>query len=263
MALVRRGVEVEVGAPGCDDAPLITVPHGSAPKKFTMIYPYYENPEFLDKQIKNWAKYPKLLRHMMKVIVVDDGSPRNPAENVVVRWPYSFIRLFRIEVDVRWNWLAARNIGAHHADDGWLLLTDMDHVVDSKCLFDVIYGVHDPGTIYRFSRREHDGKKIHPHPNSWLMTRDTYWKKIGGYDESCSGYYGTDGDYRRRCAAAAPIRIMSTELERHEYQGDSSTTSYKRKQPEDAAVKQMIRARPKRGWRPRVLSFPYKEVRLP
>jgi len=46
---------------------------------------------------------------------------------------------------------------------------------------------------------------------------------------------------------------------RHEYQGDSSTTAYLRKQPEDAGVKAII-AKRGRFWAPRVLSFPYHEV---
>lgn len=249
-----------MSAPGCDDAPLITVPMGLQKKQVTLIHPYYENPLFLVKQIEGWAALPKDLRLWLRIIIVDDGSPKNPAEHILKRW-HPVIRLFRIEVDVRWNWLAARNIGAHHAPDGWLLITDMDHVVTAACLRAVIHGQHDPNMIYRFSRREHFGKKIHPHPNSWLYTRKMFWK-IGGYDEACSGFYGTDGDYRRRCAATAPIRILTDELERHEYQSDSSTTAYLRKQPMDAQVKRMIRARPRKGWKPKVLSFPYHEVEL-
>jgi len=58
-------------------------------------------------------------------------------------------------------------------------------------------------------------------------------------DKKCR-HYGTDGDYRRRCAKVAPMQILTDGLVRHEYDGDSSTTVYKRKQPEDAAVKRLI-----------------------
>lgn len=250
-----------MGAPGCDDAPVVAVPRGDAPKSVTLIYPYYENPEFFARQLAGWSEYPLSLLKHVRFVVVDDGSPRNPAADVVRRAaPVTGLSLYRIGVDVRWNWLAARNIGAHHAREGWLLLTDMDHVVTEDVLRSVVYGRHDESTIYRFSRVEHTGQQIHPHPNSWLMTRRMFWK-IGGYDEACSGYYGTDGDYRRRCAATARIRILTDCLERHEYQGDSSTIDYKRKQPEDARAKQIMRARPK-NWRPRVLSFPYQAVNV-
>lgn len=250
-----------MGAPGCDDAPVVEVPIGAEPRHVTLVYPYYENPRFLHEQLSRWAMVAPELRFFLSAIVVDDGSPNSPASEVlrsVVR-PFP-IRLFRIEVDVRWNWLAARNIGAHHAPDGWLLLTDMDHVAPAATLETCIYGKQEPGKIYRFSRVEHTGAPIHPHPNSWFMTRAMFWR-VGGYDEALSGFYGTDGDYRRRCVKAAKIRIMSVPLERHEYQGDSSTTAYKRKQPEDAGKKAAL-ARRGKGWRPRVLSFPYHEVGL-
>lgn len=230
--------------------------------KFTLIYPYYENPVFLGHQIRGWWKWPKGLGDFIKLIVVDDGSPENPASDVFDQHPELPFetKLFRIGVDVRWNWLAARNIGAHHAEDGWLLLTDMDHIVMPNVACALIKGSYDPRVIHRFSRKEHTGETIHPHPNSWFMTRKMYWK-VGGYDETLSGYYGTDGDYRRRCAATATVEILELQLERHEHVGDSSTRNYLRKQPEDARGKQMMKQRPPK-WRPKTLSFPYEEIQI-
>jgi hypothetical protein len=250
-----------MGAPGCDDAPIIEVPAGTSRKRVTMVYPYYDNPEFFCEQIVRWQAWPDIVKYYTSLIVVDDGSPTAPAVEVMrlCRAPFE-PRLFRIHVDVRWNWLAARNIGAHHATDDWLLLTDMDHVVHAATMNALQLGLHEDSMIYRFSRVESTGEVIHPHPNSWFMTREMFWV-VGGYDEALSGYYGTDGEYRRRCAAAAPIGIMTNTLERHEHIGDASTLGYKRKQPEDARVKMIIRSRgPK--WSPRVLSFKYDEVKL-
>lgn len=251
-----------MGAPGCDDAPLIAVSVGSKAKDFTLVMPYYENPRFMARQIENWATYPQNLKDHFSVILVDDGSPTKPAgplldvlRDQIVGY---FLDLYRIDVDVRWNWLAARNIGAHYAKTEWIMLTDMDHVLTEPVLRVLVYGRHDPSIIYRFSRREHTGEARHPHPNSWFMTKQMYWQ-IGGYDEALSGHYGTDSEYRRRCAATAPIRIMTDALVRYEFFEDSSTTRYKRKQPEDLRAKEMIRRR-KPDWKPKVLSFPYREV---
>lgn len=251
-----------MGAPGCDDAPIVTVPIGIEPRKFTLIMPYYENPNFLAAQIMHWqGRLPDDLTRYMSIMIVDDGSPNRKAQDVFkTYWPIdSSISLsqFRIEVDVRWNWLAARNIGVHNSKTDWIMLTDMDHVLPENTLNTLVYGQHSRGVIYRFSRT---GAKTHPHPNSWFMTKNMYWQ-VGGYDETFSGYYGTDGEYRRRCAATAPIRIMDVPLELHEHENDASTTHYLRKQPEDARVKQLIKMR-KPGWKPKVLSFPYHEVRL-
>lgn len=255
-----------MGAPGCDDAPEIDVPWGKQCKLVTFVYPYYENPLFLARQLKAWAAYPASLREFLSFIVVDDGSPLCPAEGVIrecaaLNQVPERLRLFRIGVDVRWNWLAARNVGAHHADDDWLLLTDMDHMVPLWTVRALVSGVHDPRVIYRPARREHTSEPIHAHPNSWFMTRRMFWK-VGGYDEALSGHYGTDAEYRRRCAATAPIRIMrNAELVRHEYVADSSTTHYKRKEERDRITKHMIRARGP-DWKPKVLTFPYAEIDL-
>lgn len=239
--------------------PLVCVPRGTHPTLVTMILPFYQNPDFFWHQVETWRGFPDDLRLALSVVVVDDGSPTSAVLPVD---PPCRMRLFRIGVDVRWNWLAARNIGAHHADEGWLLLTDMDHVLTEDALRGVVYGVHDEKTIYAFSRREHTGEILKPHPNSFLLTREMFWR-VGGYDERLSGYYGTDGDWRRRCAQTAPLACLTEALVRHEYQGDSSTTAYARKQPEDAAVKQIVSLRPAIGWRPKVLSFPYDEIARP
>ena len=239
----------------CRDLPVVTVPRVATPTPVTLVLPYYSNPNFLQTQMNVWRRYPPALAAQLSIVIVDDGSPV-PCERPT-GLPCA-VRLFRIAVDVRWNWLAARNIGLHHAADGWVLMTDMDHVLPAETLEAIVQGAHTPGTVYAFARREHTGVPVTPHSASFLLERATFWR-TGGYDEALSGHYGTDGDFRRRLAAVAPVVIRRDVLERHEYVGDSSTTHYLRKQPQDAAVRRLIAARP-RGWRPKVLSFPYAEV---
>jgi glycosyltransferase involved in cell wall biosynthesis len=238
----------------------VTTPQSDTPKHVTLILPYYENPRFLKQQLGWWFMYPYHLMKHFSVIVVDDGSPNHPAADVLKDEAIpDGSRLFRIDQDVRWNWLAARNIGAKHAE-GWCVFTDMDHVIPQSTLDSLVYGQHDTRTIYGFSRIESTGDKLTAHPNSWFMTRSMFWN-VGGYDETLSGHYGTDGSWRRRLAKTAPMAILSDRLVRHEYVGDSSTTTYKRKQPQDAAVKRLDRSG-QRGYVPKVLTFPYHEVAL-
>ena len=245
----------------CRDFPTVTVPQGAEAKPFTLILPYFENPQFLRTQVGWWSTYPSNVSAHLKAIVVDDGSPVTPAQDVLDRRTDPFpVRIFRIEVDVRWNWLAARNIGAHHADDGWILLTDMDHVLPASTAEALIYGKHDPKVVYAFSRIEHTGEKVQPHSASFFMTKAMFWK-IGGYDEVFAGKYGSDGQYRKRLSKTAKIEILQDRLIRHEYVGDSSTTTYLRKQPEDAEVSRIAASLPA-NHRPKVLSFPYHEVPL-
>lgn len=234
--------------------PVVKVLQGTQPKAVTFIYPYYESPQFLETQAETWRAYPAEVAEAVSLIVVDDGSP----EPVVKPDGLPSLRLFRIELDIRWNWLAARNIGAHHAQDGWLLLTDMDHVVPSETARSIVFGQHDPSVVYAFSRREHTGAFVTPHSASFLLTRQVFWR-IGGYDEALAGFYGSDGDFRRRVVQTAPIQVLTDVLVRHEYVSDASTTRYLRKQPEDAAVQRIVAARTP-DWRPKTLSFPYHEV---
>jgi len=244
----------------CQDLHAVRLPRGDTPTPVTFVYPYYENAGFFATQLERWRHYPADLAASLSIVVVDDGSPTAPAAAVLDAQASrpARLRLFRIDVDTRWNWLAARNIGAHHADPGWLLLTDMDHVVPEATLRTIVDGRPDPGRVYAFSREEHTGVTITPHSASFLLTRDLFWR-VGGYDETLSGYYGTDGDFRRRLAVHAEIVVLPDVLVRHEFVGDSSTTRYQRKQPADAAVRGLIAAR-RPGWVPKVLSFPYREV---
>ena len=243
----------------CEKIPTVTVPQSDDPKHVTFVVPFYQNHRFLRTQVSWWATFPEHLRMHLAAIIVDDGSPE-PAEDVLKHTAHPFpIRLFRIHEDRRWNWLAARNIGFYHAA-GWCLVTDMDHVIPQSTAESVVYGEHDAGTIYGFSRKEYTGETVPPHPNSWLMTQEMFWK-VGGYDERMSGFYGTDGLWRRRMAATAPLRILTDRLIRHEYQADASTTHYLRKQPEDAKLRKLIASFPK-GSKPTHLTFPYHEVAL-
>lgn len=237
---------------------VVTVDDALIPKRFTIILPFYENPDFLAVQITNWQRWSADVRAYVTVIIVDDGSPKAAA--LPHNLPFQ-IRLFRIQEDRPWNWIAARNIGAHHAEPGWLLLTDIDHVVHESTADALIHGQHNPNLIYAFSRREHTGEAVTPHSASFFMTRDTFWR-IGGYDESLSGHYGSDGDFRRRAAKCAPFQVLTNHLVRYEMVGDSSTTRYARKLPQDSAAVTRIVASRSEHWTPKTLSFPYAEVSL-
>lgn len=244
---------------GWDNAPEAKLSK-TYPKLVTIIYPYYDNPLALAKRVNAWAQLPLELRINLSAIIVDDGSPVSSAKQVLFNCPIPFkLRLFRIDVDRRWNWLAARNIGMSYANEGWCVCTDIDHIIPQETLENLVHENHEIDTIYRFNRMER-GVKIHPHPNSWFMTREIFWK-FGGYDEALSGYYGTDGEARRRWIKTAKVRTLKDYLIREEYVDDSSTMRYGRKESIDLRAQEIIKARPK-DWKPRVLSFPYHEVKL-
>lgn len=240
-----------------EQLPIVTMGRGLNPKRVTIVLPYYQNAAFFREQVQHWwHECPPEYRSFINAIVVDDGSPEPAMMPAAV--PFT-LRLFRITQDIPWNWLAARNIGAHHAAEGWIVLTDMDHVITSATFQALVDGAHDPSVVYAFSRLEHTGAAIPPHSASFFLTQELFWR-IGGYDETLSGHYGTDGEFRRRIVTVAQIQVLSDVLIRYENVGDSSTTRYRRKLPEDAAaVSALVKAR-RSDWRPKTLSFPYQEV---
>lgn len=235
-----------------------------AGRDFTLVLPYYRNPEMAAQQLHRITHYPEKIRDHVRVIMVDDGSPKEKLEAPLIPLPFP-VKMFRIDVDVRWNWLAARNIGAHHADTDWLLFTDIDHLVPVKTARRIVQDYLDDLTIYRFQRVNYpDGSPYHPHPNSWLMTRAMF-EKTGGYDERFSGHYGTDGMFRDRCtkAASGGVVILKEKLERvdREVIADASTRHYERKAPEDREAVPRIRAEIQASGdlKPHRLTFPYHQ----
>lgn len=235
-------------------------------RDLTLILPYYENPEMFRQQQRAWHDYPEELKARFHVIVVDDGSPTKPARwEVLGGVGLASFRLYRIGVDVRWNWLACRNLGAAEALTDWMLMTDMDHVLPPETLTEILTGKLKRERVYRFARVSAPTMEPYKeHPNSWLFTREMFLK-IGGYDERFSGFYGTDGEFRGRVEAAAEdIVILPVPLIRYprEVIADASTTVYGRKEPQDVenvrAIREARALIP--NWRPKRLSFPWEQL---
>lgn len=234
---------------------------------FTLVMAYYENAGMLDKQIDAWAKLPDEIRSHLHVRIVDDGSPRAPARKNAIRATglvgpggIASFELYRVGVDVAWNQDACRNIGVRHAASQWLLLTDMDHVVPEATWRRLMFSHLNKATVYRFARvSAPDMAPYKHHPNSWALTAKMYWR-IGGYDETLAGNYGTDGDFLVRARGLTQIVELPQHLIRvpREVVPDASTTTLQRKLPEQKDnIRRLIAAR-REGWKPLLFSFPYE-----
>lgn len=177
-------------------------------RRLTLVYAYYDNPSMLSRQFDAWASYERRLADKIRVVIVDDASPRWPAADVYRPKGLPRHQIYRVLKDIPWHQDGARNLGAHVADDGWLFLSDIDHILPYESLR-AIWQLDNQNVFYTLDRidaatGQHmlDGRGQHkPHPNTYVLHRDLYWK-AGGYDEDYSGVYGTDGAFRRQLAQA-------------------------------------------------------------
>ncbi len=245
-------------------------------RELTVVLPFYRNLGMLAEQQKVWMSYPAAVRSLLHAIVVDDGSPKasRPTRKALTARGLASLRLYRILVDVRWNWLACRNLAMAEASTSWVLLTDIDHVLPIETALRLMDGDLDERSVYRLSRV--DAPRVwpytlaecppyKPHPNTWLMTRAMF-DRIGGYDERLSGCYGTDGEFRVRVNAHARAVVMLPNVMiryPREVLPDASTTCFTRKGDatnDDDLIKRRIKRDLIPGWTPLRLTFPWEHV---
>jgi hypothetical protein len=197
----------------------------------TLIVPYYRNAAMLRRQAQEWEEYPSEI----KIVVVDDASPE-PARPIIEWVP--MVQLYRICQDVPWNRGGARNLGATVADTEWIMHIDIDHILPAACAATMMSQHWPPNAAhwYRFRRfrvgradatRRKDAiaddvkfGEIKPHGDSYLCTRELYWR-VGGYDEDYSGCLGGGSPFLRQLERAAPARMFADDVALHVHTRDS------------------------------------------
>lgn len=180
----------------------------------------------LASQLESWRQYGP----DWTIIVVDDGSPE-PAEPVIQAASPDLrprLQLYRIGVDIPWNRGGARNLGAHIASTEWIVHIDIDHLLLPECAAALVEQPKKTKNWYRFPRYRRgqaDATRrkdkippnleygaIHPHVDSYLCTREMYWR-VGGYDEDYSGCLGGGSPFLRQLEqAAGPPKLLPAEI---------------------------------------------------
>ena len=240
-----------------------------AKKLLSFVYSYFENPKMYLKQLKEWEKYPKNVRAQIDFFVTDDCSTNFPLRDLPTSKKVKIHR-YEITKKVPWNWLACRNLGSKYSKSHWLLLTDIDHLIRPKdagrlCEFLLTKSLEDH--IYLFERKDAPYfTDYKPHNDSFLMTKEMFWK-TGGYDEELSGNYGTSGRFRNRAfKTAAGNKRLSIPLIRYSRDviSDASTTIYVRKGKgrNPYSIKLIEAKKEKEGRKNQIttLSFPFKRI---
>ena len=210
--------------------------------RFSVCMPFHENPKMLIEHYGVMCELPPYVRDNVEYLICDDSSDTPPAfpelDNVRVR-------LFRIPPPhVPWSHRCASNIAAHHAAGRYLILTDIDHVIDAAAwaaLFSIDWFAEDK--VYTFKRRNTDGAEYKPHPDSWLMSR-AMWERIGGYDTRYRGHYGQNYAFieriRQHCRKPEELGVYLTRYSREDIL-DASERVLPRKSDEARAAVASLR----------------------
>jgi predicted glycosyltransferase involved in capsule biosynthesis len=235
----------------------------------TIIYAYYDNPQMFIRQQEEWMRYPFEVSGRVQFIIVDDCSPRWPARLNYHFEGWTDFRIYRMKQDIPWNMDACRNLAVSKATAKWLFLSDMDHLLSVEAIVQIFkyMGRLDIEKFYTFNRVDApDLKPYKYHPNTYLMTKELY-NKVGGYDETFAGHYGTDGHFRRallhhsKGVQRLPISIIRYP---REVIPDASTTTLDRKKGRDRErgrrYRELSKQNLQKGIKPKILSFPWERI---
>lgn len=244
------------------------------PPRLTFIYTYYDNPGMLAYQYAAWANYDVHLRDMMRVIIVDDASPKYPAVTVQRCAGLPDIQIYRVKKDIPWHQDAARNLGADRAKTDWIFCCDIDHVVPERTLAHMLNDAmrieHRDDVFYTFERKTFEKNvdedcpiTFKPAFNIYLMPRRLYWE-VGGYDEDMCGCYGTDGPFRKRLLTKAHHIQYDAHILRvpREVIPDASTTQFQRKGLLNNYKKRMLAMQKRARKRPEIVTLDFEWERV-
>lgn len=200
-------------------------------REFTLIVPFYRNSQMLKRQVQEWELYPP----SVQIIVVDDGSPEEAKPIVKAQASAELqkrIQLYRIMVDVPWNREEARNLGSLQAQTRWIVHVDIDHLLPSESAHNMTQFDADAKHWYRFPRwrkgradetrnkdaigRDVEFGQIHPHVDSYLVSKKLYWM-VDGYDLLFSGCLGGGSDFLKRLEAVAQPLLLPHSIPLHVY----------------------------------------------
>jgi hypothetical protein len=152
----------------------------------TLITHVYNAQEPVDRQVALWQQFSPALRERLSFLVIDDHSD-TPLQ---VDKGALDLRLVRVDDDIDWNMPGCRNLAATLCETPWMLFFDVDNVCSEASLQKIVNNLPrlDASRLHVFRRTE-NGVDVEPHINSFLITRQGFFR-AGGYDEDFSGHYG-------------------------------------------------------------------------
>lgn len=155
----------------------------------------------LQRQVDNWNEYSDDLAAFAEWVLIDDGSPENPALPIFEKLRHENKRLYRVKDNIPWAQHHARNVGAFEASGQWLFMSDMDIVLKPDVFADIMHQCTDKKRVHTFDRKFVGGiREDKYHCNTFLIDRNAYWE-FNGYDVDFCGTYGGDMRFLRQVYA--------------------------------------------------------------
>lgn len=145
-----------------------------------------------------------LIYQNIKTLIIDDCYP------VPLESPASGIDVVRITTDIKWNQSGARNLGFHLLN-GWVLCSDIDHVVTTNVINQIKQLNLDPDVVYFLGRKcvLPIDRKISPWAKGIYLMHKQAFDYVGGYDEDFSGNYGyEDTHFFNRCKKLLTVEFL-------------------------------------------------------
>jgi hypothetical protein len=152
----------------------------------TLITHVYNAQAPVERQLALWKDFSPALRARLSFLVIDDHSD-TPLQ---IDKGDLDLRLVRVDDDIDWNMPGCRNLAATLCETPWMLFFDIDNVCSATSLEKIVTNLPrlDRNRLHVFRRTE-NGVDVEPHINSFLITRQGFFR-AGGYDEDFSGHYG-------------------------------------------------------------------------
>ena len=184
-------------------------------KMITICLSYYnQSLNILLKHIENWKSFPNNILDQFKFCIVDDCS-KIPIDQMLKDVDLSnlSIKLYRVKQDLNCNIGGVRNLAATQCSTPWMVILDMDTVIDRKVatsLVEFSRNNMNNNIAFKFNRivpeNKNHIKNNKPHPAVCLIRKEDYWN-IGGCDEDFVGNYGqTDPHFWYRAKGIISVK---------------------------------------------------------
>ena len=169
--------------------------HICSMKKITINLSFYNQNDFLIKQVESWKSWSKEIRDQFSFCIVDDCS-KTEATEVLSNTDLSDIDLsiYRVKEDLKWNIAGVRNLSGQQCETEWMVILDMDCFIPEQTAIGMLSLSERGGNnAYKFVRivLENTSHPKHgdPHPAICLIRKEDYWN-VGGCEEDLVGRHG-------------------------------------------------------------------------